>query len=121
MQLIRKLHEQNQPKVEEDDSDKKAPSTDKPKLVFVETDPQEPFPEDTISAIKKEINKRAKDLEVDWKSPVELVDFVFEELNVPKPLAYLKERWGQYIGLLGYAVRALKDSRGMKAAWSRTI
>jgi hypothetical protein len=100
--------------------EKEPPKQEKKKVIFVETDPQEAFPIDTISAIRKEINKQAKDFEVDWKSPVELVDFVFEELNVPKPLAYLKERWSQYLELVGYSVRALRDSRGMKAAWSRT-
>lgn len=94
---------------------------EKKKIVFVETDPQEAFPADTMSALQKEINKQAKDLEKQWRSAVELVDFVFGELNVPKPLAYLKNRWQQYNELLGYAVTALRDSRGMKAHWTQTV
>lgn len=101
--------------------EKKQEKPKKPKIVFVETDGREAFPEDTVTALKKEINKQAKDLEKQWKGPVELVDFVFSELNVPKPLANLKDRWGQYTDLLGVAVRALRDSRGMKAAWSQTV
>ena len=109
MKLIKKLLEA------EDGSKKKK---DKPKVVFVETDPQEAFPDDTMSALKKSINKNAKDLEKEWKGPTNLVDSTFEELNVPKPSAHLKLRWQQYLKLLGIAVRDLRDSRGMKASWS---
>lgn len=101
--------------------EKKAEKPEKKKIVFVETDPQEAFPDDTVSALQKEINKQAKDLEKNWRSAVELVDFVFVELDVPKPMAYLKDRWEQYNQLLGYAVTALKDSRGMKAHWTQTV
>lgn len=91
------------------------------KLVFVETDPREPFPNDTISALKKDINKKSKDLEIDWKSSVELLDATFTELNVPKPMAHLTARWEQYTELLRYAITSLYDSRGMKANWSQTF
>lgn len=93
----------------------------KKKIVFIETDPREPFPSDTMTALQKEINKQGKDLEKTWKSPVELVDFVFTELEVPKPLAYLNKRWSQYNELLRTAIRALKDSRGLKGGWTKTI
>lgn len=95
--------------------------SEKKKIVFVETDPQEAFPADTMSALQKEINKQAKDLEKQWRSAVELVDFVFAELEVPKPLAYLKDRWAQYNELLADAVISLRDSRGMKAHWTQTV
>ncbi len=101
--------------------EKKEEKPKKKKIVFIETDPQEAFPADTMSALQKEINKQAKDLEKDWRSPVELVDFVFAELEVPKPLAYLKERWRQYNQLLAISVTALRDSRGMKAHWTQTV
>lgn len=101
-------------------TEKKAEKPKKPKLVFVETDPQEAFPSDTMSALEKEINKNAKDLEKDWRSAVELVDFAFAELNVPKPLAYLKNRWEQYCQLISVSIKALRDSRGMKANWTKT-
>lgn len=99
----------------------KEKKSEKKKIVFVETDPQEAFPADTMSALQKEINKQAKDLEKQWRSAVELVDFVFAELEVPKPLAYLKDRWAQYNELLADAVTSLRDSRGMKAHWTQTV
>lgn len=93
----------------------------KKKIVFVETDGKEAFPSDTVAALQKQINKGAKDLTVDWKSAVDLVDNAFEELSVPKPLAYLKDRWTQYQDLLSGAVKSLKDARGMKANWVKTV
>lgn len=90
-------------------------------LVFVETDPREPFPNDTISALQKDINKKAKDLAQEWKSSVELVDVTFEELDVPKPLAYQSERWEQYKQLLTHAMRSLYDARGLKGGFMKTI
>lgn len=101
--------------------EKKEKKPEKKKVVFIETDPQEAFPVDTMSALQKEINKNAKDLEKDWRSAVELVDYVFAELDVPKPLAYLKDRWAQYCELLSVAVLALRDSRGMKSHWTKTV
>ena len=91
------------------------------KVVFVETDPKEAFPNDTISAIQKDVHKKAKDLTVDWKSSVEVVDAAFADLDVPKPLAYQASRWEQYKQLLGYAIRSLYDARGLKAGWTKTI
>jgi hypothetical protein len=88
------------------------------KIVFVETDPQEPFPKDTISALEKGIKKEARDLEKDWKSPMELVDYVFNDLDVPKPGAYLKNRWNQYLELLKVAVEDLANARGFKSNWT---
>lgn len=90
------------------------------KIVFVETDPQSPFPNDTISYLKKEISKLARDLSVDWKSPIELVNTAFMNLEVPIPKAFLKERWQQYNTLFGYAISNLFDARGFDASWSNT-
>jgi len=90
------------------------------KVVFVETDPKLAFPNDTVSALEKQINKFAKDLERDWKSPMELVSAAFEELEVPKPLASNKERWAQYLELISTAVKNLYDARGFGGNW-RTI
>lgn len=101
------------------EKEKKKP--EKKKVVFIETDPQEAFPADTMSALQKEINKQAKDLEKNWRSAVELVDFAFTELEVPKPLAYLKARWEQYNQLIADSVRSLRDARGMKAHWTQTV
>lgn len=101
--------------------EKKEEKPKKKKIVFIETDPQESFPADTMSALQREINKQAKDLEKDWRSVVELVDFVFAELEVPKPMAYLKNRWEQYNKLLSVGVTALRDARGMKAHWTNTV
>lgn len=101
--------------------EKKEEKPKKPKIVFIETDGREAFPIDTMTALKKEINKQAKDLELNWDGPVQLVDAAFAELSVPKPLANVKDRWEQYVNLLGVAVRALRDSRGMKSAWTQTV
>lgn len=91
------------------------------KLVFVETDPKEPFPNDTVAALEKDIHKKAKDLTIEWKSSVELVDAAFEDLDVPKPMAYQAARWEQYKSLLTTAIRRLYDARGFKAGWVKTI
>lgn len=100
--------------------DEKKEDKDK-KIVFIETDPQQPFPNDTISALEKAIGKAAKDLEIDWKNPIELVNAVFTDLNVPKPQAFLKKRWAQYEDLLFVAVNGLADSRGLDADWTTSI
>jgi hypothetical protein len=91
------------------------------KLVFVETDPKEPFPNDTISALQKDIHKKAKDLSEQWGSSVALVDATFEDLGVPKPLAYQSARWEQYKQLLSHAIRCLYDARGLKGGWMKTV
>jgi hypothetical protein len=91
------------------------------KVVFKETDPQLPFPNDTITAIKKRINVFAKDLTTDWDSAVEMLDAVLMELKVPKPQAYLKERWRQYQELIEFTVENLYDSRGFGGNWNRVV
>lgn len=85
----------------------------KEKIVFKETDPNKPFPNDTIYALKRRINVLAKDLEKTWVSPTHLINATFAELKVPKPMCNLKDRWDQYLELIGYAVKALHDSRGV--------
>lgn len=91
------------------------------KIVFKETDGRSPFPINTISALEKQITTLARDLEKEWKSSSELVDAAFEELNVPKPMSYLTERWRQYVDLLSHATKQLYQSRGLKASWSRVV
>lgn len=91
------------------------------KVVFIETDPREAFPNDTIAALHKDIRQKAKDLGVQWKSSVELVDATFEDLEVPKPQAFQNERWEQYKQLLSYAIKCLYDARGLKGGWTTTI
>lgn len=93
----------------------------KEKIVFVETDPRYPFPNDTISSLRKDINKKCKDLELEWNNGTELVNKAFEELNVPIPQIYLTKRWQQYLDLLKYAVENLYDSRGLKGSWVTTV
>jgi hypothetical protein len=88
------------------------------KPVFVETDPQEAFPDDTIGAIRKEVNKLAKDLSVDWDSAIQVLNKAFENLQVPVPSANLNKRWDQYRNLIKDSVYALKDARGFGATWS---
>lgn len=91
------------------------------KIVFKETDPQLPFPNDTITAIKKRINVFAKDLTTDWDSSIEMLDAVLMELKVPKPSAHLKERWKQYQELIEFTVENLHDARGFGGNWNRVI
>ena len=102
--------------------DKKKDDKDKKKVIFVDNgDNQSPFPPLTMSALEKGISKAAKDLEVSWKSPIELVNSVFDDSDVPKPQAFLKKRWAQYEELLAVAVEALADSRGLDADWTTTL
>ena len=100
--------------------EKKEEKEKKKQLKFVETDPQEPFPNDTISYLQKEINKLARDLTIDWKNPIELVNAAFYNLEVPIPKAYLAKRWAQYNTLFGIAIKSLFDSRGFGADWSNS-
>lgn len=93
---------------------------DEHKPVFKETDPQAPFPNDTMKALKREINTGAKDLEKDWENALELVDFSFKELKVPKPTPQQRERWEQYQNLIGEAVKQLYDARGLAGSWRTT-
>lgn len=93
---------------------------DEHKPVFKETDPQAPFPNDTFAALKREINKGAKDLEQDWDNALELVDHSFKELDVPKPKLQQKERWEQYNRLIAAAVKELYDARGLEGSWRVT-
>jgi predicted ATP-grasp superfamily ATP-dependent carboligase len=88
------------------------------KPVFVETDPQDAFPDDTIAAVRKEVRNLAKDLTVDWDSAIQVLNKAFENLQVPVPTANLKNRWEQYRNLIKDTVIALKDARGFGASWS---
>lgn len=90
---------------------------DEHRAVFKETDPTLPFPNDTIAALKREINTGAKDLEIDWPNTIELVDHAFKVLKVPKPKLSQKSRWDQYNTLIAYAVRQLYDARGPAGSW----
>jgi hypothetical protein len=100
--------------------EQKKEKEEKKKLKFVETDPQEPFPNDTITYLQKEIGKLARDLTIDWKSPIELTNAAFYNLEVPIPKANLKARWEQYSKLFGYAIKNLFDSRGFGGDWSNS-
>jgi hypothetical protein len=91
----------------------------KEKGIFIPDDVQEPYPFDTMVYIQKAVNRNSKDKSKDWNSPIELVDFSLDELNVPRPMAYMKKRWEQYVEMLHYAVRNLKDSRGFSGTWNK--
>ena len=90
---------------------------DEHRAVFKETDPDAPFPNDTISALKREINTGAKNLEKVWKDAIELVDHTFITLKVPKPRPAQKARWEQYNELLSDAVKELYNARGLQGTW----
>lgn len=91
------------------------------KIVFKETDGRSAYPANTINAIESQITTLAKDLDQDWKSAVELIDKSFEELDIPKPQPYQKERWGQFNDLIAHAIKQLYQSRGLKASWTQSI
>lgn len=99
---------------------KKEKEKEKP-IIFVETDPREEFPSDTVVYLQKEINKKSKDLTVEWADAMELLNSVFQEFEVPVPKVYQTKRWNQYSDLIRYTVQSLRDARGMKASWVRTI
>lgn len=90
-------------------------------IIFIETDPHEGFPPDTVTYLQKEINKKCKDLEIEWKDAIHLLNAVFEEFKVPVPSVFQAARWGQYTKLIQYTVSNLRDARGMKASWVKTI
>ena len=93
---------------------------DEHRKVFIETDPMSPFPNDTITALKRAINTGAKDLETDWNSALELVRHAFKELKVPMPMPQQKSRWEQYNMLLADSVQQLYDARGLEGSWRTT-
>lgn len=90
----------------------------KAKGIFVSDDVNEPYPKDTMVYIQKDINKQSKDKAKDWNSAIELVDSSLNDLNVPKPMAYMRERWKQYEEMIAYAVKNLADSRGLNGKWN---
>lgn len=90
----------------------------KKKIIFVDNgNDQEPYPDDTMSALEKDIRKAAKDLQHPAKGPITLVNDVMTEYNVPIPQAYLSKRFEQYRELLTAAVKALGSARGYKTSW----
>lgn len=86
---------------------------EKQQKVFKETDGRSKFPDNAISALRKKIGAFAKELDRDWKSPAELVDEALKLLDVPKPMAFLKDRWEQYVELVSYATEQLYKARGL--------
>lgn len=91
------------------------------KIVFQETDGRSRFPNDTMTSIQKEINKNCRDLEKTWKNAVEVVNYSFNELDIPIPKANLLARWEQYKECISYAVKNLYDSRGLNGGWTTSI
>lgn len=95
---------------------------EKPKpIIFKETDPLEEFPKDTMNYLQKEINKKCKDLEIEWKDALELLNSVFADYDIPLPKVYQTKRWEQYSELIKHTVKNLRDARGMKGSWVRTV
>lgn len=91
------------------------------KMVFKETDPQAPFPKDTMTAIRKRSTVFAKDLTMEWDNAIEMLDAVLAELKVPKPAAHLKARWEQYGELIEFAVEQMYEARGFEGHWSGVV
>lgn len=90
------------------------------KKVFIETDGYTEYPNDTLTSLEKEINKNCKDLEVEWKSAIQVLNTSFNNLDVPIPRANQKDRWEQYTRLMKYAVKNLYDARGF-TSWTTTV
>ncbi len=90
---------------------------DEHRIVFRETNPASPFPKDTMASLKREINTGAKNLEKIWKDAIELTDYSFITLKVPKPTQSNEKRWEQYNSLLSIAVKELNDARGFEDSW----
>lgn len=90
------------------------------KIVFKETDGVLPFPEMTMNALKKEIKKMSSDLSKEWPSTIAVVNAAFDELEVPKPLAFNKDRWEQYCQMIKVATKELVASRGF-SGWTKLI
>ncbi len=86
---------------------------DKTPDVYVDVDGRKELPADSIKYLKKEINKLGKDLTKEWKSPLELVNNAFGNLDVPIPNAFQSKRWNQYTELIGDAISALQNSKGI--------
>lgn len=101
-------------------TEKKAQEKPKKPIYMKEWSPQEPFPDDTVAILKREIHKGAKDLTKEWKGAIELVDQTFKDWKVPKPGCFLKARWDQYTDLLSIAIDALGGSRGYNGKWRST-
>ena len=91
------------------------------KIVFKETNPQNEFPKDTITAIKKRINVFTKDLSMNWDNAMEMLDAVMLELDVPKPTANLSKRWEQYSELIEFSVQSMADARGIDGSWNSIV
>jgi hypothetical protein len=91
------------------------------KVVFKETNPQNAFPKDTITAIKKQVNVFTKDLSMNWDTAMEMLDDVMRELNVPKPTANLSKRWDQYAELIEFSVQSMADARGLEGSWNSIV
>jgi hypothetical protein len=108
--------------LEKDESGKRKQRKEK-KIIFREFDPsqQSPFPPDVVSSLEREISRQARDYELDWNSPIELVTAVFEENSIPIPGAHLKKRFDQYLDLLKSAISDLADARGFKADWNTSF
>lgn len=87
------------------------------KPIFAETDGQSKYPPHTMVMLKKNITTKARDLDIDWESAVDLTNEVFDEFSVPIPQAFQRDRWEQYVELLAYSIRALADARGLGAKW----
>lgn len=93
---------------------------DEKRDIFKEIDPNSAFPNDTMAALKREINTGAKDLEIEWENALELVDHSFKELKVPKPNPQQKKRWEQYNVLIADSVKQLYNARGLEGTWRTT-
>lgn len=108
-------------KIENILSEAKKKKDDEPPVEYIETDPEYPFPENTMKDFKREINKRADDPELEWNNAIELVNSIFEDSGIPLPKVFQKEKWRQYEQLLSKAVEDLKEARGLHGSWTTTV
>lgn len=91
------------------------------KLVFKETDGKSPFPENTLKALRSHISASSANLEIEWNTPIDVVNLAFTELDVPQPMAGVSERWNQYVELLDHATTQLYKARGNSYTKLRSV
>ena len=75
------------------------------------------LPEQTISDIRSNIAKGAKDTEQKWANALELTHKAYQVTGVERPNPNMKTAWKQYEENIAYAVEQLSKARGIDADW----
>jgi hypothetical protein len=89
---------------------------EKNEIQFKDDEPRKPLPKLIFKKVERKIKDGAKDYDQEWDSPIDLVDWAFQELDLQKPMAS-DERWEQYTELVRDAVSELHKARGDNPMW----